>query len=82
MKFWDEREDRIVASKLDYPSLTLDELQTALASIGSRRTAKGIEARVAHLREQRAQKEATSRQDEMARLRAWFLSAPWKRSEA
>ena len=79
MKFWTEREDRIVASKLDYPSLTLAELQTALAAIGSRRTIKGIESRIGHLREQRAQKEMASRQDEMARLRAWWLAAPWRR---
>jgi hypothetical protein len=82
MKFWTDREDRIVAAKLDYPDLTLAELQTALAAIGSRRTIKGIEARIGHLREQRAQKEMAGRQDEMARLRAWWLAAPWRRETA
>jgi hypothetical protein len=53
MTDWTDREDRIIASKLDYPDLTWAELQTALRSIGCRRTAKGIEHRLAHLRRQR-----------------------------
>jgi hypothetical protein len=82
MKFWTDREDRIVAVRLDYPDVALSELQTALAAIGSRRTIKGIESRIAHIREQRAQREMASRQDEMTRLRAWWLAAPWRRETA
>jgi hypothetical protein len=56
---WTDREDRIVASKLDYPDITLAELQTALAAIGSKRTIKGIESRVSVLRKAREAKVRT-----------------------
>lgn len=50
---WTEREDRIVASKLDYPDLSYAELRTALKAIGCTRTLKGIESRLRTLRHQR-----------------------------
>ena len=50
---WTDREDRIIASKLDYPSLSYDELRTALRAIGHARTIKGIEHRLQVLRVRR-----------------------------
>ena len=57
VSFWTDREDRIIAAKLDYPELSYAELQTALRAIGVRRTAKGIESRLAHLRAKRDQRD-------------------------
>ena len=47
---WTDREDRIVASKLDYPDISYAELRTALAAIGAKRTERGIESRLHALR--------------------------------
>jgi hypothetical protein len=51
---WNDREDRIVESKLDYPDISYAELRTALAAIGCKRTEKGIESRLHILRLKRA----------------------------
>jgi hypothetical protein len=60
MNPWTEREDRVVAAKLDYPDLTYAELRTALAAIGCKRTEKGIESRLHLLRLAREAKDRTS----------------------
>jgi hypothetical protein len=54
VRLWTDREDRIVAAKLDHPSISFAELRTALAAIGCKRTEKGIESRLHILRLKRA----------------------------